>query len=373
MEIGLSIGLKMNKSFKINEKEIEGVFIIAEISGNHLQDFENAKNLVRVACESGADAVKLQTYTPDTITINLQGVNDEIIKKYFVVNIDNPIWKGMTYYDLYKTAYTPWEWFSELKKITDEWGVELFSTPFDEGAVDFLEAQGVNLYKVSSFDVINVPLLKKIAQTGKPVIMSVGMAGLDEIETAYEILKDNGVALLHCNSSYPVKYDKLNLATIEDLKKRFNCVVGFSDHSLTTDAPAMAVKLGAKIIEKHVCLDRSFGGPDAAFSLQPEEFKELVDRIKNKNYESEHFDEAYGQVHYGLQKGDSSEARPSIWINKDMKAGEIFSRQNLKVARPNSKEGVLPKFFEVILGKKTNQDVLKGLPFSWEFVDRDKE
>ena len=360
------------------------VFIIAEISANHLQNYNIAEKLVRKACESGADAIKLQTYTPDTITISPGGVKDEIKNKYLTVKIDNPDWKGLTYYDLYKKAYMPWEWHEKLKSVAKNYGIPVFSTPFDSTAVDLLEKLDVRMYKVSSFDVVNIPLLKKIGLTKKSVIMSVGMANLDEIRIAYDTLKKNGcpeISLLHCISSYPVNYEELNLSKINDLKKKFNCIVGFSDHSLTTDAPTMAVVLGARIIEKHITLDRNLGGPDASFSLEPSEFKELVEKVrevekqrKDKSLEELKIEypnirKSFGTAFYGPQgqiEKQTSEARPSIWISNNIQKGEIFTEQNIKVARPGS--GISPKYFEQILSKTSKHNLDKGIPFSLEFI-----
>ena len=359
------------------------VFIIAEISANHLQNYDIAERLVRGACEAGADAIKLQTYTPNTITINPRGVKPEIKDKYLVVDINNPDWKGLTYYELYEKAYMRWEWHEKLKLIVEEYGVEIFSTPFDSTAVDYLEELGVKRYKVSSFDVINIPLLKKIGLTKKPVIMSTGMASLEELNLAYETLKENGcpeISLLHCISSYPAKYKELNLSKISDLERKFDTVVGFSDHSLTTDAPAMAVALGAKIIEKHITLDRKLGGPDSSFSLEPSEFRQLVEKVRKVEKsagnnldelekEYPHIRESFGSPDYGpggeIEK-QTSKARPTIWISKDIKQGELFTEQNIKVARPG--EGISPRYYNEILGKTAKQDLNKGLPFSEEFI-----
>lgn len=378
---------KMNQEFYFGKRKIskkERTFIIAEISANHLQDYKIVEELVKRACEIGVDAIKLQAYTPDTITLNIEGMKKEIKEKYWIVNIDNPDWKGLTYYDLYKKAYMPWGWHEKLIKVAKNYEIPVFSTPFDSTAVDFLEKVGVSAYKVSSFDVINIPLLKKIALTKKPVIMSVGMANLDEIRLAYDTLKENGcpeIALLHCISSYPAKYEELNLSKIKDLEKKFNVVVGFSDHSLTTDAPAMAVALGARIIEKHITLDRKLGGPDSSFSLEPHEFKELVEKVREVEkqrtgrsleeleIEYSNIRKAFGTVFYGPQsriESQTSEARPSIWISENINKGEVFTEKNIKIARPG--KGIPPKYFEQILGKKAKQNLDKGIPFSLDFI-----
>lgn len=375
--------IKMDFGNKKIEKD-SPVFIIAEVSANHLQDYEIAEKIVRKACEAGADAIKLQTYTPDTMSMDTSGVKEEIINKYLIVNINNPAWKGITYYDLYKKAYMPWEWHEKLRDIADEYDVPIFSTPFDVSAVDFLEKINFNPYKISSFDVVNIPLLKRIAETRKPVIMSTGMASLEELELAYNTLKENGcpeISLLHCISSYPAKYGELNLSKLFDLKKKFNCVVGFSDHSLTTDAPAMAVVLGAKIIEKHITLDRNLGGPDSSFSLEPSEFKELVKKVRQVEKQKLEIDlgelekefsyirQALGTPFYGPQgiiEKQTSNARPSIWVSDNIQDGELFTKQNLKVVRPGA--GISPKYFEKILGKKAERNFSKGEPLNLDIV-----
>ncbi|MEK7121529.1 MAG: pseudaminic acid synthase [Patescibacteria group bacterium] len=252
------------------------VFIVAEMSGNHNQDIRRAYKIIDAAAHAGADAIKLQTYTADTITINSD-------KKYFQVSV-NDAWKGQTLYSLYQKAYTPWKWQPKLKKYAESKGLICFSTPFDNTAVDFLEKMNVALYKVASFEVVDIPLLERIGKTHKPVIMSRGMASLKEIKLAILTLKKAGcpsVALLHCVSSYPAKYKEMNLATIPDLAKKFKSVVGISDHSPGIVVPVVSVALGASIIEKHITLSRADGGPDAAFSLEPKEFKAMVQSVRN--------------------------------------------------------------------------------------------
>jgi pseudaminic acid synthase len=373
----------MNKEIKFGTKLIKDdqVFIIAEISANHLQNFENAKKLVKIACEVGVDCVKLQTYTPETITLDPSNMN-EINKKYFVVGIDNPDWKGKSYYDLYQKAYTPWEWYEELKKIAESYDVEFFSTPGDETAVDFLETQRVPAYKIASFDVINTPLLKKVAQTNKPVIMSVGMADLEEVREACKILGEEGcpsISLLHCISAYPTKYEELNLRKIDDLKKKFNCIIGFSDHTLTIDAPVMAAYMGARIIEKHITYSRDDGGPDSNFSLEPKEFKELVGKLREaerRDFSKEdlkHFPQlgiSLGKASYGPEGRNEKQtkmARPSIWVSKDIGGGEKITKDNIKVARPGY--GLPPFYYNRVIGKTAKIKIERGTPLSLKFLE----
>ncbi|MEK6945620.1 MAG: pseudaminic acid synthase [Nanoarchaeota archaeon] len=371
-----------NNEIKFGQKVISDnkVFVIAEVSANHLQSFEKAKKIVKAACEAGADCVKLQTYTPSTITLNSKNMVDKN-KKYFVVDIDNPDWKGKSYYELYEQAYTPWEWHNELAKIAQSYGVELFSTPFDESAVDFLEKQNVPAYKISSFDVINIPLLEKVAKTGKPIVMSVGMASLEEVERAYKTLRENGcksIALLHCISAYPTKYEELNLVKINDLKKRFNCMVGFSDHTLTVDAPIMAVLMGARIIEKHITFNRKDKGADSSFSLEPEEFRSLVNKIReaekdnfptNSLMKFEHYKESLGNSMYGSGGNNEKQtktARPSIWASKDIKNGERITKNNIKIARPG--QGLPPFYYNQTLGKTAKIKIERGTPLSLKLL-----
>lgn len=349
----------MTKEIKIKSKKIgEGqpVFIVAEISGNHNQNIKRAKELAKRACESGADAVKIQTYTPDTLTIDCKN-------KWFQVKV-NEAWKGKTLYELYKTAYTPWEWQKELKEIVESYGKIFFSTAYDETAVDFLEKMKIPAYKVASFEITDIELLKKIAKTKKPVIISQGMASLDELKLALLTLKKNGikqVAVLHCVSSYPAKPEEMNLATIPDIRRRFGVVAGLSDHTLTTSVAVASVSLGASIIEKHFTLRRADGGPDASFSLDPEEFKVLVESVRQ-------VEKAIGKVNYGVGKEELENIvfRRSLFVVKDVKKGEKFTRENLKSIRPGY--GLSPKYFKTVLGKKIKKTTRKGTPLSWDLI-----
>lgn len=335
----------------------EPVFIIAEMSGNHNQDIERAYKIIDAAAEAGVDAVKLQTYTADTMTIDCDN-------EYFQVKV-NDAWKGQTLYSLYKKAYTPWEWQPKLKEYGESKGLVVFSTPFDNTAVDFLEKMNVALYKVASFEVVDIPLLKKIGQTKKPVIMSRGMASHEEIETAIMTLKKNGspqVAVLHCVSSYPAKPEEMNLATIPDLVAKFGVISGLSDHTINSEIAVAAVALGACVIEKHLTLARTDGGPDAAFSIQPEELKDLVGLIRNT-------EKAIGAPHYGPGKKEIENVnfRKSLFVVKDMEEGEGFTEKNIRSIRPGY--GLKPKYYDEVIGKKAVCNIKKGTPLSWELLE----
>jgi len=351
--------LIMFNQFKIGRKIIgknKPVFIVAEMSGNHNHDYKKALRIIDAAAEAGADAVKLQTYTPDTMTINSD-------QKWFKVKTDN-LWAGKTLYDLYKWAYTPWEWHVKLKKYAESKGLIFFSTPFDETAVNFLEKLNVPLYKVASFELVDIPLLKKIGQTKKPVIISRGMASSEEIKLAVKTLRINGasaVAVLHCVSSYPATAEQMNLATIVDIAKKFKVVSGLSDHSLGTTSSIAGVALGACIIEKHLTLKRSEGGPDAGFSLEPTEFKELVESIRQ-------VEKAIGRPCYKLTTREKqySVYRRSLFVVKDIKKGEKFTKNNIRSIRPGY--GLSPKYFDNIIGQHAKIDIKLGTPLSWSLT-----
>jgi len=327
-------------------------FIVAELSANHIQRYDIAVKTLKAAKDAGADAVKLQTYTPDTITINCNN-------KYFKINHDT-IWDGKTLYNLYKEAYTPWEWQPKLKKIADNLGIILFSTPFDKTSVDFLEKINVPAYKIASFEITDIPLIEYVASNGKPVIISTGIAELKDIKEAVNAcrrMKNKQIALLKCTSAYPAPVEEINLKTIPDMKKRFDVVAGLSDHTLGTSVPLAAVTLGAKIIEKHIILDRKLGGPDAAFSLEPAELKKMVDSIRE-------VEKALGKINYELTESTkrNREFSRSLFVVKDIKAGEIFTEDNIKSIRPGF--GLHPKYFKNVLGKKSKIDIKKGTPLS---------
>lgn len=330
-------------------------FIIAEMSGNHNQSLERALEIVDAAAEAGAHALKLQTYTADTMTINS---NNDL----FYIDDESSLWKGSNLYDLYKKAYTPWEWHKPLFDRAKEKGMMAFSTPFDDSAVDFLEELGVPAYKVASFENNDLPLLKKIASTGKPVIMSTGVATLSMIEDAVNTLKESGckdLVLLKCTSTYPASPETTNLATIPHMAQMFDCHVGLSDHTMGIGAPIAAIALGARVVEKHFTLRRSDGGVDSTFSIEPEELKSLV-------VESERAFLATGTVQYGVQKTEEKSLRfkRSIYVVKDIKAGDTFNSDNIKIIRPG--DGLQPKYYEMLLGKTISKDLKMGTPLSFE-------
>jgi len=370
---------------RIGEKMVgEGrpCFIIAELSGNHHQKYEEAEALVQAAAAAGADAVKLQTYTPDTITLKSN-------KKWFLVEgKDQPDeWKGKTLWDLYQQAYTPWEWQPKLKKLADELGMVLFSSPFDETAVDFLERE-VNppCYKVASYEAVHIPLIRRVAKTHKPVIISIGFASQEEAELAVKTLHENGcqeIAVLHCVTAYSDKpsWENTNLRTIKDIARRFGVVAGFSDNNAGIELPVLAVTIaGASVVEKHLTLDKKLGGPDAQFSIEPHEFKRMVELIrKGEKGESvlsdigisqEQVEKAMGQVHYGPAspaEEANKEFRPSIWVQKPVKKGELFTQENIRVARPGA--GLLPKYWDEVLGKRAACDIEEATPLTQDLIE----
>lgn len=332
-------------------------FIIAEMSGNHNQSLEKALSIVDAAAATGAHALKIQTYTADTMTLNLK-------ENEFFINDPNSLWKGVSLYDLYKRASTPYEWHKAIMDRCKEKGILFFSTPFDESAVDFLENLDVPLYKVASFENTDLPLIRKIATTGKPLILSTGMATLAEIDETVRTFYDTGgtdLILLKCTSSYPATPAGTNIMTIPHLKNIHKVVVGLSDHTLGTGVAVASIALGARVVEKHFTLDRSEGGVDSAFSLEPAEFKNLVDECTRAW-------EALGTVQYGsvTQEKNSQVFRRSLYIAEDIKAGEILTEKNLRRIRPG--KGLAPKYYEICLGKKVNRDVKKGTPMSWDLL-----
>lgn len=325
-------------------------FIVAEMSGNHNHSFDKALRIIDAAAESGVDAIKLQTYTPDTMTINCDN-------KFFRVEV-NESWKGKNLYQLYQEAHTPWEWHSKLKEYAESKGVLLFSTPFDESAVDFLENMNVQIYKIASFELGHIPLLKKIGSTKKTVIISRGLASIEEINLAVDTLKGAGcpsLIILHCVSSYPAKPEQMNLSTIKDISKRFDVVSGLSDHTLGITAAIAAVALGASVIEKHFTLLRAEGGPDASFSLEPSEMKELVNSIRE-------VEKAIGKPTYDIGEKEKENLifKRSIFAVEDIKKGETFTNLNIRIIRPGY--GLEPKYYESLIGKISNMDIKKGNP-----------
>lgn len=327
-------------------------FIIAEMSGNHNQSLDRALELVDAAAAAGAHALKLQTYTADTITM----------KGVMTIEDKNSLWNGKELHDLYKMAYTPWEWHKAIFDRATAKGMLAFSSPFDETAVDFLETLNVPAYKIASFENTHHPLIKKVALTGKPVIVSTGVTNQIDIDEAVEVLKKNGckqIILLKCTSTYPATPENTNLLTIPDMKQRYGCVIGLSDHTMGVGASVAAVALGARVIEKHFTLRRADGGVDSAFSLEPEELKSLV-------VETERAFLALGKVQYGIQPAEEKSVlfKRSIYVSKDIKAGEIFTTDNLRVIRPAL--GLAPKHWEDVLGKKATVDLKAGTPLAKE-------
>ena len=330
-------------------------YIIAEMSANHSGSIERAKEIIRAAKESGADCVKIQTYTPDTLTIDCHN-------EFFQVK--NGTWEGENLYSLYGKAYTPWEWQKELKEEADRIGIDFFSTPFDTTSVDFLEELGVDFYKIASFEMIDLPLLRYIASKGKPIIMSTGMGTKEEIKEALEAIYEMGneqVAILKCSSAYPAISDDMHLRTIADMKKVFDIPVGLSDHSMGHLGATTAVALGANVIEKHFCISRDIENPDASFSMEPAEFKEMVEQVRQ-------VEKAMGNVFYGVSPQEESSVvfRRSIFVTKDMKKGDVITADNVKVIRPGY--GEKPKYMDDILGMKVDRDIEWGTPFCFDMI-----
>lgn len=342
----------------INNRKIgpgEPVYIVAEMSANHNQSFDQAVRILEAAKVAGADAVKLQTYTPDTLTIDCDN-------EYF--RIKGTLWEGKNLHRLYGEAYTPWEWQPKLKEMADQLGLDLFSTPFDGTAVDFLETMGVPAHKVASFEIVDLPLLRKIAATGKPVILSTGMASLSEIDEAVNTLMEGGasqIALLKCTSAYPALPSDMNLKTIPHLAAAFGVPVGLSDHTTGMAVPVAAVALGACIIEKHFTLSRADKGPDSEFSLEPQEFKAMVGAVREA-------EQALGQICYTLshKERDSRVFRRSLFVVQDVAAGEKLTEVNVRSIRPG--HGLHPRYLETVLGRRAVRGIRKGTPLSWELV-----
>lgn len=349
----------MNRRIEINGRAIgpaEEIYVVAEMSANHNQDLDQAIRIVHAAKEAGADAIKLQTYTADTLTIPCDN-------QYFRVGTGT-IWDGRTLHELYGEAYTPWEWQPKLKKVANELGLDLFSSPFDFTAVDFLEEMDVPAYKIASFELVDLPLIRKVASTGKPIIMSTGMASLAEIAEAVHAVGEaggRGLALLKCTSAYPTPAEEMNLQTIPHLAQAFHVPVGLSDHTLGIAVPVAAVALGACIIEKHFTLSRSLRGPDAEFSLEPAEFKAMVDGVRIAA-------KARGTVSYDVTEREAASRpyRRSLFVVRDIKAGELFTTSNVRSIRPG--HGLPPKFFGEVVGRTARQDIARGTPLVWDLV-----
>lgn len=333
------------------------VFIIAELSANHNQQYDIAVESLKAIKECGADAVKLQTYTADTLTLDSN-------KEYFKIQ-QGTIWDGTTLYQLYQKAYTPWEWQPKLKKIADEIGLILFSSPFDKSAVDFLEQMNVPAYKIASFEIVDIPLIEYTASKGKPIIISTGIATETEIQEAIDACKrmgNNQIALLKCTSEYPAKIDDANLNSILYLQNKFKTIVGLSDHTLGTTVPVAAAAMGARIIEKHFILDKKIGGPDSSFSLEPDQFKNMVFEIRL-------IEKALGKTVFEQSAGlkSSRTFARSLFVVENIKKGELLTERNIRSIRPSN--GLSPKFLKEILGKKAKIDIEKGTPLSWDLIE----
>lgn len=327
-------------------------FIIAEMSGNHNQSIDRALKIIEVAAQTGAHAVKLQTYTADTMTIDQKG-------GLFDIKDPTSLWGNRNLYDLYKEAHTPWEWHEQLYRCAADNGILCFSTPFDDTAVDFLESLNTPAHKIASFENIDHPLLRKVAKTGKPVIMSSGACSLSDLAESVQVLKDAGckdIVLLKCTSNYPASPENSNVRTIPHMRALFNCEIGLSDHTMGIGVPVAAVSLGATVVEKHFTLSRAEGGVDSAFSLEPDEMKALV-------IETERAWQSLGEVQYGIQETEKKSLafKRSIYVVEDIKEGEIFTNKNLRLIRPG--DGLHPRFYEGLLGKKSIWNYKRGEPF----------
>jgi pseudaminic acid synthase len=350
MKANLTIG-----DFQLNENS--SVFIIAELSANHNGSIDNAIETIRAARRVGANAIKFQTYTADTITIDSR-------KEDF--RISGTIWDGKYLYDLYKEAFTPWEWHDQLFKVAQEEGLICFSSPFDFAAVDFLENFDVPAYKIASFEITDIPLIEYVASKGKPVIISTGVANLEDIELAVKAchkMNNHDIALLKCTSNYPAPINEANLLMIKDFAERFEVISGLSDHTMGITAPIVATTLGAKIIEKHFILDRSIGGPDSSFSLNEQEFSTMVKAVREA-------EKALGEINYNLtskQKRGRDFTR-SLYVVKNAKAGDVITTDNIKSIRPGY--GLHPKFIHEILGKTFSKDVQKGDRVLWDIINK---
>ena len=351
----------MESGFRVGSRLIgmdAAVYIVAELSANHNQNFEQAVRIVHAAKNAGADAVKIQTYTADTITLRSD-------KECFRIS-GGTVWDGRTLHDLYQEAFTPWEWQPKLKQIADELGMHLFSSAFDDSAVDFLEQMNVPAHKVASPELVDIGLIQKMARTGKPLIISTGMASEEEIDEAVQAARKAGasqIALLKCTSAYPALPEEANLLAIPELARRFGVPVGLSDHTMGIAVPVAAVALGACIIEKHLCLARADGGPDSAFSLEPEEFKAMVDAVRTA-------EKALGspQLSHGKREANSLKFRRSLFVVENVKQGALFTKQNVRSIRPA--DGLHPRHLNEVLGQRATRDIERGTPLSWELVAR---
>lgn len=354
-------GHTVDREFRINGRPIGAghpAYVIAELSANHGQKLDHALAIVRAAAGAGADAIKIQTYTPDTLTIDCDA-------EWF--RIKGTLWDTRNLYDLYREAYTPWEWHEALRDAAHDAGLDFFSSPFDATAVDFLEHLGAPAYKIASFECVDLPLLKRVAVTGKPVIVSTGMASRDEVEEAVSTMREAGdspIALLKCTSGYPARAEDMNLRTIPDLASAFNVPVGLSDHTLGSDVAVAAVALGACIVEKHLTLSRADGGPDGAFSMEPAEFAVMVEAIRR-------VERALGHVRYGAtpEEEKSRVFRRSLFVVRDMRAGERFTADTVRSIRPGY--GLHTRHLEEVLGRSAACDIPRGTPLAWDLVKKE--
>lgn len=348
----------MSSTLNINGRIVgdgNPTYIIAEMSANHAGSIERALELIHAAKEAGADCVKIQTYTADTMTIDCHN-------EYF--QIEKGTWEGENLYGLYQKAYTPWEWQEALRDEAAKVGIDFLSTPFDNTSVDFLEKLGVHFYKIASFELVDIPLLEYIASKNKPIIMSTAMGTLEEINEAVEAIYGTGnrqLALMKCASAYPAKYEEMNLGTIRDLKARFDIPIGLSDHSMGAFSAVTAVALGASIIEKHFCISRAIKNPDSSFSMEPQEFREMVCQVRA-------VEKAIGTVQYGVSKQEESNAcfRRSLFVVQDIAAGEKLTPENIRSIRPAY--GLKPKHYKEVLGQRAKRDLKRGTPLSLEDI-----
>jgi N-acetylneuraminate synthase len=332
-------------------------YLIAEMSGNHNQSLDRALAIVDAAASSGADAVKLQTYTAETMTLDVRASG-------FVIDDPKSLWNGRQLFDLYKEAYTPWEWHREIVERARSHGMECFSSPFDDSAVDFLESLSVVAYKIASFENTDLPLIRRVARTGKPMIISTGMATAAEIDEAVQTARASGakdITLLKCTSTYPASPENSNLRTIPNLRETFGCDVGLSDHTMGCGVPVAAVALGATIIEKHFTLRRADGGVDSSFSMEPEEFRQM-------RVETERAWQALGRVSYGCTTAEQKSLafRRSLYVSQDLVSGSTLSPENVRIVRPGY--GLPPKYFDLVMGRRVNRAVSRGEPLAWDLL-----
>lgn len=332
---------------------MKNIFIIAEVSANHNNDFNLAKKTIQAIADAGADAVKVQTYKPESLTLNLD-------TGYFAKKKEG-LWKGYTPWKLYSQASMPYEWQPKLKKAAEDLGLIFFSSPFDLDGVDFLESMDCPIYKIASFEITDIPLIEHAASKGKPMIISTGVANIQDIELAIETCRNIGnhdITILKCTSQYPAQISDANLATIPDMIKRFGVKVGVSDHTMGSLVPTVAVSLGATVVEKHFILDRNLGGPDSSFSMEPHEFKEMISEVRKAH-------KTIGNIHYVVAENDKLRRR-SLFVTKDLKKNTVFSKDNIRSIRPGY--GLHPKHLPDLLGRKANKDIQAGTPLSWDMI-----